>query len=58
MVDPVGRARLVDWVRDERGMPWEPDVVEAVAARLGVSPWEVRREAFDEDELGRPVSRR
>jgi hypothetical protein len=42
------RERLLDWVRSERGLPWEGEVVRTVAHRLDRSVLDVRAEAFGE----------
>ncbi len=51
----AGRARLIDWVRDARTMPWEGDVIAVVADNIGSTPLAVRCESFHEDLHGRPL---
>lgn len=48
----VRRERLLDWVRREQGMPWEGEVVAAVADDFGCTVLEVRADAFGEDVFG------
>ncbi len=55
MSTETSRDRLLDWVRGERTMPWEGDVIDAVANSLGSTPLAVRCEAFHEDLHGRPL---
>lgn len=51
----MDRGPLIEWACDARTMPWEGEVVETVAGRLGTSVFAVRREAFREDERGYPI---
>lgn len=54
-MDAASREHLIEWARDARMMPWEHEVVERVARSLGTSALQVRREAYREDERGRPL---